>query len=59
MNGKEMDWIPPNIQVTLDQHWASPAFKNKSSIAKENRAVDKEASTYCGGSISITSHFEK
>ncbi|XP_068476270.1 uncharacterized protein [Phaseolus vulgaris] len=34
-------------------------FQNKSVIAKANRAVEKGASAYCGGSISTAAHFEK
>ncbi|RDX94991.1 hypothetical protein CR513_22544, partial [Mucuna pruriens] len=33
--------------------------KNKSSIVKANRAIDKGVSTYCSGSISIVAHYEK
>ncbi|RDY09414.1 hypothetical protein CR513_06205, partial [Mucuna pruriens] len=45
-------WIPPNVRKTLDKHWAFTDLQNKRSIAKANRAFDKGASTYCGGSIS-------
>ncbi|KAL5131826.1 hypothetical protein HKD37_12G034628 [Glycine soja] len=34
-------------------------LRQKSSIAKVNRSVDRGASTYCGGSISTVAHFEK
>ncbi|KAK7356104.1 hypothetical protein VNO80_15370 [Phaseolus coccineus] len=52
-------WIPPPVRATLDQHWSSTEFQNKSVIAKANRAVEKGASAYCGGSISTAAHFEK
>ncbi|RDX92891.1 hypothetical protein CR513_24918, partial [Mucuna pruriens] len=42
-------WIPLNIRTTLDEHWASIDFQNKSTIAKANRAIDKGASAYCCG----------
>jgi len=41
------------------QNWSSTKFQNKSVIAKANLAVEKGASTYYGGSISTTPHFEK
>ncbi|RDX62705.1 hypothetical protein CR513_58932, partial [Mucuna pruriens] len=52
-------WIPPSVRTILDEHWASTDFQNKRSIAKANRAIDKGASTYCGGSISTSAHYEK
>ncbi|XP_068468580.1 uncharacterized protein [Phaseolus vulgaris] len=52
-------WIPQLVRATLDQHWSSTEFQNKSVIAKANRAVEKGASAYCGGSISTAAHFEK
>ena len=52
-------WIPANVKIALDEHWASSEFKNRSAIAKANRAVDKGASAYYGGSISTTAHYEK
>jgi len=52
-------WIPPLVRATLDQHWSSTKFQNKSVIAKANRAVEKGASAYYGGSISTAAHFEK
>ncbi|XP_068502302.1 uncharacterized protein [Phaseolus vulgaris] len=52
-------WIPQLVRATLDQHWSSTEFQNKSAIAKANRAVEKGASAYCGGSISTAAHFEK
>nr|KYP32408.1 hypothetical protein KK1_046928 [Cajanus cajan] len=52
-------WIQASVRAALDQHWGSKSFKNKSSTAKANRAVDKGASTYCGGSISTATHYEK
>ena len=59
-NGKDTGiWIPPAVRASLDLHWSSPDFQNKSVIAKANRAVDKGASAYCGGSISTAAHFEK
>ncbi|RDX91885.1 hypothetical protein CR513_26060, partial [Mucuna pruriens] len=59
-NGQDnVTWIPANIRVALDQHWGSTDFQNKSSIAKENQAIDKGALAYCGRPISIVSHYEK
>jgi len=59
-NGQDRGtWIPPLIQETLNQYWNSTKFQNKSVIAKANRIVDKGASTYCGGSISTTAHFDQ
>lgn len=46
-------------QSTLDQHWSSIEFQNKSVIAKANRVIDKGESVYCVGSISTASHCEK
>ncbi|KAK7401180.1 hypothetical protein VNO78_12501 [Psophocarpus tetragonolobus] len=57
--GQEVNWILPNIRPVLEQHWNSTDFKNKNVIAKTNQAVDKGASTYCGGSISSIVHYEK
>ncbi|KAK7386432.1 hypothetical protein VNO78_26656 [Psophocarpus tetragonolobus] len=48
-----------NIQPIFEQHRNSENFKNKSTIAKVNQAIDKGALTYCGGSISIIVHYEK
>ncbi|RDX67811.1 hypothetical protein CR513_53270, partial [Mucuna pruriens] len=44
-------WIPPNVRTILDEHWGS--------IAKENQAIDKRASTYCCGFISTLVHYKK
>ncbi|RDX81166.1 hypothetical protein CR513_38195, partial [Mucuna pruriens] len=52
-------WIPLNVQATLDKHWGSTDFQNKSSIAKANRAIDKGVLAYCGGLISTSTHYEK
>jgi len=52
-------WIPPLLRATLDQHWRSTEFQNKSVIDKANRVVEKGALAYCGGSISTATHFEK
>ncbi|RDY03002.1 hypothetical protein CR513_13464, partial [Mucuna pruriens] len=52
-------WVPPNVQVASEEHWSSTDFENKSSIDKANRANDKGASTYCSGSISTSTHYEK
>ncbi|RDX99748.1 hypothetical protein CR513_17161, partial [Mucuna pruriens] len=52
-------WILPNVQTILDKHWSSTDFQKKSLIAKSNRAIDKEALTYCDGSISTSTHYEK
>ena len=59
-NGQDKGtWIPTNVRAALDQHWGSIDFLNKSSTAKANQTIDRGASTYCGGSISTTAHFEK
>ncbi|RDX82746.1 hypothetical protein CR513_36420, partial [Mucuna pruriens] len=59
-NGQDnVTWILTNVQAALNQHWGSIDFHNKSSTAKANQAIDKEASVYCGGSISTVSHYEK
>ena len=52
-------WIPTLVRTTLDQHWSSTEFQNKSVIAKANWVVEKGASAYSGGSISAAVHFEK
>lgn len=58
--GQEMGiWISPNIQATWALHWSSTKFQNKSVIAMTNRVVENEASIYCCGSTSMTTHFEK
>ncbi|KAH1198723.1 hypothetical protein GmHk_18G052243 [Glycine max] len=64
---KEYRWHPQEERAiraifetkALDEHWGSTDFLNKSSTAKANRSVDRGASTYYGGSISIATHFEK
>ncbi|KAH1261384.1 hypothetical protein GmHk_02G004266 [Glycine max] len=59
-NGQDKGkWITINVRAALDEHWGSTNFLNKSSTAKANRSVDREASTYCGGSICTATHFEK
>ncbi|KAL5166819.1 hypothetical protein HKD37_18G051714 [Glycine soja] len=45
--------------MTLDEHWGSTYFQNRSSTAKANQSVNRGASAYCGGSISTATHFEK
>jgi len=52
-------WIPTTVRATLDLHWSSIKFQNKSVVAKANRVVEKGAYAYCGGSIFTTTHFEK
>ncbi|KAL5165981.1 hypothetical protein HKD37_18G051033 [Glycine soja] len=64
---KEYRWHPQEERAiraifetkALDEHWGSTDFLNKSSTAKANQSVDRGASTYYGGSISIATHFEK
>ncbi|KAG5110148.1 hypothetical protein JHK82_039371 [Glycine max] len=64
---KEYRWHPQEKRAiravfetkALDEHWGSTDFLNKSSTAKVNRSVDRGASTYYGGSVSIETHFEK
>ncbi|KAL5180445.1 hypothetical protein HKD37_01G001584 [Glycine soja] len=47
-NGQDKGkWITSNVRAALDKHWGSTDFLNK------------RASTYCCGSISIAAHFEK
>ncbi|KAL5130900.1 hypothetical protein HKD37_12G033884 [Glycine soja] len=59
-NGQDKGkWITANVRAALDEHWDSTNFLNKSSTAKANRSIDRGASTYCGGSISTATHFEK
>ncbi|RDX75560.1 hypothetical protein CR513_44540, partial [Mucuna pruriens] len=58
-NGHSATWIPPNVRTSLDEHWSSTDFQNKRSINKANRAINKGASAYCGGSISTSAHYEK
>ena len=50
------DWIAPDVRAKLDAIWAGPDFAKKSEIAKQNRAVDKGAFVYTGGSVSIAEH---
>ncbi|RDX69872.1 hypothetical protein CR513_50954, partial [Mucuna pruriens] len=52
-------WISPRVRIILAEHWGSMDFQNKSFIVKANRAIDKGASTYCGESISTSTHYEK
>ncbi|KAG4994996.1 hypothetical protein JHK82_031730 [Glycine max] len=47
-------WL--KVSVDLRDRWFG---EFKSSTTKANRSVDRGASAYCGGSISITAHFEK
>jgi len=47
-------WIPLPVRATLDQHWSSIEFQNKSTITKTYRVVEKGASTYYGVFISTT-----
>ncbi|RDX72915.1 hypothetical protein CR513_47545, partial [Mucuna pruriens] len=59
MNGQDnVTRIPTNVQAILDQHRDSIDFKNKSFIVKANRVIDKGASAYCIGSISITKELQ-
>ncbi|KAH1226083.1 hypothetical protein GmHk_11G032840 [Glycine max] len=57
---KEYRWHPQEeraIKVDLHDKWFW--MNIGSSTTKANRSVDRGASAYCGGSISITAHFEK
>ncbi|KAG5127037.1 hypothetical protein JHK82_027872 [Glycine max] len=60
-NGQDKGkWITANnVRASLDEHWGSTDFLNKSSTAKVNRSIDRGASAYCGGSIFTATHFEK
>ncbi|KAK7390595.1 hypothetical protein VNO78_25904 [Psophocarpus tetragonolobus] len=52
---------PPVVESTqpVDLRPLLSNFKNKSAIVKANRAVDKRALAYYGGSISTIVHYEK
>ena len=59
-NGQDKGkWITTKVRAALDKHWGSTDFLNKCSTVKANWFVDRRASTYCCGSISIAAHFEK
>jgi len=50
------EWIPAEVRKKLDDIWVGPDFAKKSEITKKNQAVDKGASIYTGGSVSIAIH---
>ncbi|XP_027356656.1 uncharacterized protein LOC113865996 [Abrus precatorius] len=52
-------WITPDVKEELHTHWVREEFQKKSTIAKQNRAVDGGASLYTGGSVSAAVHHDR